>query len=75
MHQSVKLLLLVPMLFLLAIPKCLLICKENFLLHYPIMVTQHTGKTNLALVPVQRKLVYHRRLDICPSDMSENPRQ
>ena len=28
-HQSVELLLLVPMLFLLAIPKCLLIFKEN----------------------------------------------
>ena len=28
--QSVELLLLVPMLFLLAIPKCLLIFKENF---------------------------------------------
>ena len=29
-YQSVELLLLVPMLFLLAIPKCLLIFKENF---------------------------------------------
>ena len=29
-YQSVALLLLVPMLFLLAIPKCLLIFKENF---------------------------------------------
>ena len=28
-HQSVELLLLVPMLFLLAIPKCLLIFKEG----------------------------------------------
>ena len=28
-YQSVQLLLLVPMLFLLAIPKCLLIFKEN----------------------------------------------
>ena len=28
--QSVEVLLLVPMLFLLAIPKCLLIFKENF---------------------------------------------
>ena len=28
--QGVELLLLVPMLFLLAIPKCLLIFKENF---------------------------------------------
>ena len=31
-YQSVELLLLVPMLFLLAIPKCLLIFKKNF--HY-----------------------------------------
>ena len=29
-YQGVELLLLVPMLFLLAIPKCLLIFKENF---------------------------------------------
>ena len=29
-YQDVELLLLVPMLFLLAIPKCLLIFKENF---------------------------------------------
>ena len=29
-YQSVELLLLVPMLFLLAIPKCLLYFKENF---------------------------------------------
>ena len=29
-YQSVELLLLVPMLFLLAIPKCLLTFKENF---------------------------------------------
>ena len=29
-YQSVKLLLLVPMPFLLAIPKCLLIFKEDF---------------------------------------------
>ena len=30
-YQSVELLLLVPMYFLLAIPKCLVIFKENFI--------------------------------------------
>ena len=35
-YQGVELLLLVPMLFLLAIPKCLLIFKENF--YYTIVI-------------------------------------
>ena len=35
-HQGVELLLLVLMLFLLAIPKCLLIFKENF--YYTIVI-------------------------------------
>ena len=35
-YQGVELLLLVPMLFLLAIPKCLLIFKENF--YYTIII-------------------------------------
>ena len=34
MYQSAELLLLVPMLFLLTIPKCLLIFKVNFILHH-----------------------------------------
>ena len=38
-YKSVELLLLVPMLFLLAIPKCLLIFKENF--YYTSTYTYH----------------------------------
>ena len=34
MYQSAELVLLVPMLFLLTIPKCLLIFKVNFIIHY-----------------------------------------
>ena len=39
--QSVELLLLVPMLFLLAIPKCLLIFKENF--YYTSLIRSHSA--------------------------------
>ena len=47
-YQGVELLLLVPMLFLLAIPKCLLIFKENFitLVNIYISVTRsHTTES------------------------------
>ena len=40
-YQDVELLLLVPMLFLLAIPKCLLIFKENFYYTSLILVIFH----------------------------------
>ena len=39
-YQSVELLLLVPLLFLLAIPKCLLILKENY--YYPSTLNSWT---------------------------------
>ena len=44
--QSVELLLLVPMLFPLAIPKCLLIFKENFNYTSLFTDTQHKGLTH-----------------------------
>ena len=53
--QSVELLLLVPMLFLLAIPKCLLIFKENF--YYTILILilirRHGSDVYLGMCPIK----------------------
>ena len=49
-YQGVELLLLVPMLFLLAIPKCLLIFKENFYYTSVLMVRTYLSKPSVDVV-------------------------